>query len=224
MTQLDGSLCLDQIGSAQADKSLAEPTTPQSKASGEIFFPSLYLPLLDGQKTDWDPLLVTEGAPSPKGSSITTPSTGCSKSSPRTVDSTASTPDRSSGTRPPIRTATANPPHSGLSFKDRRPVTAQDRMSVANAISWTYADLYRRTEIDLDRKTKNSNARSAEVYDTTQESFSYQYGYVQHRYKSYMGMCFSNSFAPTSYTRVLVAIDRDLHEFRPLHFDWSKLT
>ena len=71
-------------------------------------------------------------------------------------------------------------------------------MLVSNAMSWTYTDLYKRTGIDLDSKTPNRDSSSDEIYDTRNESFSYQYGFVQHRYKAYMGMYNPHCFAITS--------------------------
>ena len=174
------------------------------------------------QKTDPNQLLATEGSASPQASSNTTPtpSTGCSKASPSAGDSTTSTPARPTASR--RRNAAVTPPYSGLSFKDRRPITAEDREWVTKAIDWTYADLHKRTGLCLDC---NSDSRSGEIYDTRNESFSCQYGFVQHRYKAYMGMCISSkSFVPALYSSVVVVIDEDHHEFHLLHFAWSMLT
>lgn len=78
------------------------------------------------------------------------------------------------------------PQYSGASFRERRPATDQDRDTVAEAIDHTYRDLFNRTGINLSR-ISDSLITGREKYDTSQESFSYQYGFVQQRYLQYLG-------------------------------------
>ena len=63
-------------------------------------------------------------------------------------------------------------------------MTVEDRDLISDAITYTYEDYYRRTGMELAPKTKRTWDHPEE-YDTSWESFAYQYGYVQHNYAQY---------------------------------------
>lgn len=83
------------------------------------------------------------------------------------------------------RSAKSPPEYLGLSFRDRRPLTDEHREMVRNAIDYTLQDLYNRTKVRLGTMDKEKG--KAELYDTTLESFAYQYARAQHRFKQYHG-------------------------------------
>ena len=83
------------------------------------------------------------------------------------------------------RSAKSPPEYVGLSFRDRRPLTDEHREMVRNAIDYTLQDLYNRTKVRLG--TMDTEKGKAELYDTTLESFAYQYARAQHRFKQYHG-------------------------------------
>ena len=78
------------------------------------------------------------------------------------------------------------PEYTGPSFRERRPLTHEDREWVVQAIDYTYRDLYDRTG-GVQLETITTEKENSEQYDTTQESFAYQYARAQHRFKQYHG-------------------------------------
>ena len=83
------------------------------------------------------------------------------------------------------RFAKSPPKYVGPSYRERRPLTLEDRDSVVQAINYTYYDLYKRTGVQL--RTTTAEKGTSEQYDTTLESFAYQYARAQHRFKQYHG-------------------------------------
>ena len=112
------------------------------------------------------------------------------ETSPSPPDSTKSTPQRSkaddaSPSTAPKPLAKPRPVYVGPSFRERRPLTTEHRVMVRNAIDYTLRDLYKRTNIELG--TMDTEKGTQELYDTSLESFAYQYARAQHRFKQYHG-------------------------------------